>query len=455
MTAMIAGLDFGTSNCALGHMQAGKASIITLPEHGQYMPSTVFAPQSQMISAWLFRNLESQGRQHHYQNARQSQLSASLRAYNELKLDGYPENLEFGQQALKEYLIDPSDCYYVRSPKSFLGATGLSVAQQQQFEDIAAAMILHLIQQVEQHGLKRLQKIVIGRPVNFQGLDSEQSNRQALDILRNAAKFVGIEQVEFLYEPMAAGLAYQEQLSQESKVMVIDIGGGTSDVSMLLMGPGYLNKFEHQDLVCGYSGERIGGNDFDIALNQFALMPHLGSNLTQSNGLPVPKQPFTDAASINSFPAQARFYESDTKRQLIELCKDDNLNAIEGLIALQEQRLSYRLSASAEQAKIELSKQASSSVDLSYLRPNLNIDVEQLQWQQCATKLLSQIAKLADDVITQAGGLPDEIFLTGGSASSPLVKEFLSQRYNCRFSAGDNFGSVTHGLTLWADRIYQ
>ncbi|WP_432455579.1 molecular chaperone [Agarivorans sp. QJM3NY_29] len=455
MNQSIAGFDFGTSNCAVGIMQGQQAHLVKLPAHGHYMPSTLFAPQSEMICGWLYQQLDAQGQAEAYKHARSHQLSASLRALRELKLDGYDEHLSFGQQALHEYLIDPADCYYVRSPKSFLGASGIRERQQQQFEDIAAAMMWHIAEQVKQTGLANLEKVVIGRPVNFQGLNSELSNQQALNILRNAAKYVGFKHVEFLYEPMAAGLSYQQQLHKEQRVLVIDIGGGTSDISMLTMGPNYLAERDHQSLVLGYNGERIGGNDFDIALNFETLMPCLGAKLLLASGQPMPIKPFWDAAAINDFPAQARFYHQDTSLLLQRLLKEPQLAPLKALVRLSQGRLTYQMSASAEQAKIALSEQSETVVDLGYLSEQLQAEVSQTSYRQAAERLLTNIAKLSDEVLSQAACQPEVIFLTGGSANSPMIKDFLAKRYQAPLICGDNFGSVTSGLTLWANHIFQ
>lgn len=458
MSSHIAGFDFGTSNCAVGVIANGQPQLVELPQHGRYMGSTLYAPMAEMICGWLYQQLEAKGIGERFKQARLAALGPSLHALREAKLDGYGDQLEFGQSALSHYLEDPSDCYYVRSPKSFLGASGLPKRQQTQFEDIAAAMMWHIAVQVRQSGNGNMEKVVIGRPVNFQGINAELSNQQAIEILTNAASFVGFKQVEFLFEPMAAGLAYQQQLTEEQQVLVIDIGGGTSDVSMLTMGPDYLNQRDHSSLVQGFSGERIGGNDFDIALNYRGLMPALGLGQSLSKQRSMPVAPFLNAASINVLPAQTDFYSLTTLKQLQDYTREPHLEMINGLIALHQQRLTYRLSADAERAKIALSKQAETDVDLDYLLASTAIDpvitLTQGQFANAAEALLLRIAKLVDEVIAQAGQQPDVIFVTGGSANSPLLTEFLKQRYQRPLVGGDNFGSVTSGLTLWANRIF-
>ncbi|WP_298441023.1 molecular chaperone [uncultured Ferrimonas sp.] len=450
----IAGFDFGTSNCAVGVMQDGQPQLVQLPDHGNYMASTLYAPQPEMICGWLHQQLEHAGLGHDYKQARMAAVGPSLFALKEAKLDGYGDQLEFGQAALQHYLEDPADCYYVRSPKSFLGASGLPARQQIQFEDIAASMMWHIAQQVRNSGAGSMEKVVIGRPVNFQGVNAELSNQQAISILTNAAQFVGFKQVAFLYEPMAAGLAYQQQLQQEQQILVIDIGGGTSDVSMLTMGPGYLDSRDHQSLVQGFSGERIGGNDFDIALNYRGLMPALGLGKLLPGNRSMPIKPFLNAASINLLPAQTEFYSMDTMQLLTRCAREPGLAMLNGLITLSKERMTYRLSADAERAKIALSSSDSTQVELNYLLDNLDVQLSAQQFADASERLLKRIAELTDDVIRQAGHQPDGIFLTGGSANSPLLKHFLSSRYQAPLISGDNFGSVTTGLTLWANKIF-
>ena len=119
--------------------------------------------------------------------------------------------------ALDAYLDDPEEGYYIKSPKSFLGASGLVDSQINLFEDIVAAMMSNIKTLAEESQQKEITQTVIGRPVNFQGLKGDESNRQALSILTRAAKRVGYKDVEFQYEPVAAGFEYEASLSEEKK----------------------------------------------------------------------------------------------------------------------------------------------------------------------------------------------------------------------------------------------
>ncbi|CAG9001252.1 MAG: Chaperone protein DnaK [Candidatus Celerinatantimonas neptuna] len=450
-----AGFDFGTSNCALGAFNDSDLDIIQLPDHGRYMPSTMFAPKREMMSGWLFQQLKREGIEQSYFKARELKLSFALRALKEAELDGYDCELLFGKDAFEAYLEDPLDCYYVKSPKSFLGATGLTERHQQQFEDIVAAMIWHVRSQTAQTMGCWPKQVVIGRPVNFQGLNSQQSNQQAVQILTKAARFAGFEKIEFLYEPLAAGLTYQSTLTEPRRVLVVDIGGGTSDISFMEMGPAYNDSFDHEKLVLGYSGQRIGGNDFDIALNIQSLMPLLGMNQILATGQPMPHKVYFDAASVNNLPAQSDFYSQKGKQLLAHLKDDMQPQFWQRLVRLYEEQLTQRLNFSAEQSKIALGDESVYQCDLDYLDRSLTTEISVDSLQEASLKITDALNALITDVIAQGGVQPDVLFLTGGTAHSPIIRHYLAEKFaGIEQISGDNFGSVTGGLTRWARQIF-
>ncbi|BAN99761.1 hypothetical protein E05_49950 [Plautia stali symbiont] len=95
--------------------------------------------------------------------------------------------------------------------------------------------------------------------------------------------------MEFQFEPVAAGLEFEATLQQETRVLVVDIGGGTTDCSILLMGPQWRNQSDRRASLLGHSGCRVGGNDLDIMLAFKTLMPllGLGGNTLKGTALPA------------------------------------------------------------------------------------------------------------------------------------------------------------------------
>ena len=453
------GFDYGTSNCAVGVMKDGKPELLSLGDHGRFMPSTLYAPSRDVIVHWLYQQL-GQTEKENFKSQRTQPLQKAQKVLRELKLDGISAELFFGKQALARYLEEPDEGYYIKSPKSFLGASGLLPVQINLFEDIVAAMMSNIKTLAEQSLQKEITQTVIGRPINFQGLKGEESNLQAISVLTNAAKRAGYKDIEFQYEPVAAGFEYEASLTQETKVLVVDIGGGTTDCSMLLMGPEFINRTSRTDHLLAHSGIRIGGNDFDIKLALKGIMPSLGMNDFLKTGKPMPVNHFSQAVAINNVNEQTEFYSDRNRRALAELHQGAaEPEVFARLIQVQEEKLSYRLVNGAEQAKIGLTDALKQAIDLSYLSEqldeNIMVDVSRPLMLESSQSLLKQIAQMMHEAVVQSGSQPDVIFVTGGSAKSPVLNEFLkAQMPNTPLIVGDLFGSVTGGLTRWAQRIF-
>jgi len=449
------GFDYGTSNCAVGVMQNNLPSILPLGEHGKYVTSTLYAPSREVIVNWLHRQLTAQ-EQVSFQLKRKLQLQKGTNTLRELTQDGISAELFFGKHALNAYLADPEEGYYIKSPKSFLGASGLYPQQIELFEDIVAAMMANIKQLTEQTLNKEVTQTVIGRPINFQGLKGEESNTQAIQVLTNAAKRVGFKEVEFQYEPVAAGFEFESTLLEETKVLVVDIGGGTTDCSMLLMGPNLSTGHDRSQHLLAHSGERIGGNDFDIGLALSGIMPELGINSLLKTGKPVPVNSFYQAVAINKINEQNEFYSSENQRYLEQLTRDaENPQQLSRLLKVQTDKLSYRLVNGAEQAKIHLTDNDEYSIELSDLDQGLHSIVNKSTLLKGISRELKNIASLMHEAVNQSGNKPDVIFITGGTAKSPVLNQFFQQQFpNTPIVLGDHFGSVTAGLTRWADKIF-
>ncbi len=449
------GFDYGTSNCAVATMQNGRPEMLTLGEHGKFMASSLYAPSRDVIANWLHKNIND-AHQQTFLDSRRYLISKGQEALEDLRYDGIAEHLSFGKQALARYLEDPSEGYYIKSPKSFLGTSGLLPQQIVFFEHIVASMMAHVKNLVEKQLKREVTKVVIGRPINFQGRNSEQSNKQAIDVLTNAARHVGYKDIEFQFEPVAAGFEYEASLTKETRVLVVDIGGGTTDCSMLLMGPELKNKTDRSDALLGHSGLRVGGNDFDIQLALKGVMPNLGMNGKLKSGKPMPVNSYFKAVAINDVNAQTDFYSESNGRFLKQLMRDsEQPEILSRLLKAYDEKLSYQLVNSAEQAKIALTDASNVNIDLSYLTPSLAQNVDRELFLTASENQLNSIATLMTDAVQQGGVEPDVIFVTGGTAKSPVINEFIKSKFNNKpVVIGDHFGSVTAGLSRWAETIF-
>ncbi len=454
------GFDYGTSNCSIAMMADGQPQIIPLTsvnnQQSNTIASNLYAPDRDIICHWLYQQVSPE-QQALFKQSHTQQLQKAQRALRELSFDGIDSELVFGKAALNKYLEDPEEGYYIKSPKSFLGASGLAPTQIQLFEDIVAAMMSNIKKLTEAKLGYEISQTVIGRPINFQGLHGEESNHQAISVLTNAAKRVGFKDVEFQFEPVAAGFEFETSLKQETRVLVVDIGGGTSDCSMLLMGPAFSENENRAEHLLAHSGVRIAGNDFDIQLALQGIMPSLGMNSLLKTGKPMPTASFYQALAINNINEQTEFYSTKNRRNLIQLSRDaKERSIIERLITVHDHKLSYQLVNAAEQAKIALSNQERQVILLNDIDDGLQTIVDKNTLEQANKRTLASIGELMQSAVSQAQCHPDVIFVTGGTAKSPVLSEFIQQQMpNTPVVIGDHFGSVTAGLARWAEKIFK
>lgn len=454
---MFVGFDYGSSNCAMGVMNDGDVQLVPLEQGKHYLPSTLYTHHSGLVVDYVAKHLHGSAYEHDYKVQRQALLNTIPRIKSDLDLTSSDETLFIGREAINEYVQFPEEGYFVKSPKSFFGATGLKQEQINFFEDIATAMILKIKQRAEKALNEPLTQTVIGRPVNFQAVGGEQSNQQAVGILERAAKRAGFNDVNFLYEPLAAGIDYESDLLEDQKVLVIDIGGGTSDCSFVQMGPSFRGKQDRNADFLAHSGKRIGGNDLDIALSFHGLMPLLGLGTTFKSGLPLPNQAFWQACKINDVNLQSQFYSQSHSRELTTQLRDVSAPTLfRRLIALQQNKQGHQLVQQGEAAKIALSSANEFKCDLRFLDTELYKTLSVHDLSIAVQSSISQIVTLAKQAIDDAQTVPDVIYLTGGSAQSPLIKDALKKHLgNINMVNGDHFGSVTAGLTKWASMLYK
>ncbi|ROU12497.1 molecular chaperone [Kluyvera ascorbata] len=449
---MFIGFDYGTANCSIAVMQDGAPRMLTMENGSTLLPSMLSAPTREAVSEWLYR--------HHQVPATGDEAQALLRrAMNfnrEEDIDVLSNSVQFGLASLKQYITDPEEVYFVKSPKSFLGASGLKPQQVAVFEDLVCSMMLHIRQQAQSQLTENLDQAVIGRPINFQGLGGEEANAQAVGILERAAKRAGFRDVVFQYEPVAAGLEFEATLSEEKRVLVVDIGGGTTDCSVLLMGPQWRTRHDREQSLLGHSGCRVGGNDLDIALAFKSLMPLLGMGGDTEKGIALPILPWWNAVAINDVPAQTDFYSAANGRLLRDLARDArDAEKVSLLYKVWQQRLSYRLVRSAEESKIALSETTQIDTSLPFICDELATAISQDGLEAALNQPLTRILEQVQLALENSSEKPDVIYLTGGSARSPLIKKALAQQLpGIPIAGGDDFGSVTAGLARWAQVVF-
>ena len=457
---MFSGFDFGTSNCAMGVMNGGEGeqSVELLPiNQGEvFMPSVLYSLHRNLICESAALQMTDKTAQQAFMDLRSAQLgqARSIRMQEDI-LPG-EQAVFVGQEAFDQYLSYPGEGYFVKSVKSFLGCSGLQPQAVQFFEDIVTSMMLNIKQRAEQSLGKSITHTVIGRPVNFQGVYPEKSNQRAIEILTLSAQRSGFQSIEFLYEPLAAGLHFEQTLSEDKTVLIVDVGGGTTDCSMVRMGPGYRDKTERADDILGHTGDRVGGNDFDIQIAGGIFMPLFGMNSHFKDGTFIPNQIFWKAVRTNNIGDQTVFNSKESGFKLQQyVIESAEPQLLKRFIKLRDEKMNHQLVRTAEQSKITLSEKPQLDADLAYIEDALHCPINREQFAHVVKRPIATIVRLIDEVIEQAGSQPDVVYITGGAAKSQVIREAIEQQLqDIETVDGDHFGSVAKGLTVWAQRLF-
>ncbi|KLV05212.1 chaperone [Photobacterium aquae] len=450
---MFIGFDYGTANCSVAVMEQGQPRHLQLEGNNTMIPSTLCAPTREAVSEYLFKFMGVKPTD----QLGEQVLRRAIAANRDEDIELAKGDMLFGQAALDLYLSDPEEVYYVKSPKSFLGANGLHEVQISFFEDLVTAMMSNIKTQAEGALQQSIEHTMIGRPINFQGSGGERANEQAESILRRSAVRAGFKSVEFQFEPVAAGLEFESTLTEDKTVLVVDIGGGTTDCSMIQMGPSWFKRIDRQSSLLGHSGLRVGGNDLDIHLAFRQLMPELGFGTQTQKGIDMPISQFWNPIAINNVVAQGDFYANANLAVLDQLRRDAaQPEKLARLIKVYHEKLGYQLVRKAEECKIALSERTAQQVTLHELADALSVDISQSEMAAAIESPRVQISQLITEAVEQSGVRPDMVYMTGGTAKSPVLRETVEALLpGIPVVSGSYFGSVTAGLARWAEVAFK
>jgi len=366
----------------------------------------------------------------------------------------------YGRAALAEY-IDGFDGRLMRSLKSILGsplaetATDLGDGSAMKYTEIVAIFVGFLKHQAQLCAGVPIERAVLGRPVFFVD-DDPRADALAQRQLASAAQAAGLSEIHFQYEPIAAAFDYESRLSAEALVLVADIGGGTSDFSLVRVGPDRMRRIERKDDVLAHHGVHVAGTDFDRRVEMETILPELGYRSLDPEGREVPNRIYFDLATwhlINTVYSGKRIGELALMRHLYR-----DVRHHERLMRVVERRLGHALAARAEEAKIGVAAGGETSIDLDDVETDLRVAFDEAQLIAAGEDETRRIAEAARETVRAAGVAPgdvDALYFTGGSTGL----HFLTQALCAVFPAarpvfGDRLASVAAGLGIHAQRLF-
>jgi hypothetical chaperone protein len=385
------------------------------------------------------------------------------------RADTPPQQLEperlYGRAAVAAY-VEGVDGRLMRSMKSILGSslldqsTDIGGGRSVMYRDVVTGYLRRLKRLAEAELGHAADRVVLGRPVFFVDDDPER-DAQAQGALETAARLVGFRELQFQYEPIAAALDFEQTVSQETLVLVADIGGGTSDFSLVRVGPKRRGRAQRRDDILANHGVHIAGTDFDRHVELACILPLLGYRAlrpARAGETPreVPSGVYFDLATwhlINTVYAPARLAELKSMKSWYA---DPRHHA--RLLAAVDERLGHALAAAAEQAKIDVALTGRAQVDLSALELGLAASLQEAQAADALETDLEKIVLAAVETAHMAGVAPSQVqalYFTGGSTGlTPLVDRIAARFPQAQRVRGDRFASVAQGLGLHARAVF-
>ncbi len=365
-----------------------------------------------------------------------------------------------GRKAVEAY-VDGVPGRLMRSLKSVLGTalideTTLMGRERTRFRDVIGYYLGAVKRRAEQATGRELRDVVHGRPVHFVDNDPD-ADAKAEQTLREIARGIGFDEVTFQFEPIAAALDYERQISIEEIALIADIGGGTSDFSIVRLSPGRHGSADRASDILANDGVRIGGTDFDRQLSLGVVMPLFGfGSAMKRAGLEVPSRYFHDLATSSNIN---RIYEARVSTELRQVRREASEPALlDRLVRVIDEQRGHTLAMEVEEAKIALADTRRASIPLEWVAPGLNAAIGRPDLVSHTRQLSERIAARIQNCLTQARLSADDIdavFLTGGSVRLAHVRKAITKAVpSARIVEGDTFGAVGKGLTIEALRRY-
>ncbi len=421
------GLDFGTTNSsvalAVGNSQVQLASFQSLGTETQSFRSVLYCEQ------W--------------------------------KTHGAKRTHSFtGPAAIEHYLQAEEKGRLIQSLKSHLSSrtlTGTEVfGRRYRLEDLIAPILGDLRKHASRQFAKPIHYAVVGRPVRFVGAETDEDQDFAVARLRDAFAVAGFERVDFEMEPVAAAYAYESTLDHDELILIGDFGGGTSDFSLLRVGPEVRRRGRTAQDLLGNSGVGLAGDAFDARIVRKLVSPALGSNSeARSLNKLLPAVPAWIYANLERWHYLS-FLRTNNVREILKSARIRALEPekIQALIALIDEDLGYQLHQAVQQVKFQLSHAHDAQFCFRDGTIDLRIPVTRREFEAWIKDDLEAIEKCIETLL-QTSGIDarsvDCVFLTGGSSFVPAVRRIFEVRFGAgSIRSGNEFTSVAHGLALRA-----
>lgn len=420
MTEYVAGIDFGTTNSSAAISDGKTVRMVDVENGKDTIPTALFFPEK------------------------------SNQVY-------------YGRDAQNEYTNGDKPGRFMRSMKRVLGTslmrTGTVInGRPMRFDAIVGYFVKYLKQQIDKAAGHNVECVVMGRPVHFRD-DDPEGDKRAEQELEKIAMDAGFKHVAFQYEPIAAAFAHEQDIKSDKLAFVVDIGGGTSDFTVIRLSPERKFNFDRTSDVLANTGVRIGGNDFDKALSMKSFMPCFGLGTEYK------------AYDKNIYLPTAPFISLSTWSSVNDVYNYKTLNMVKGYVVwglepektkrlyeIIENRLGHQNLDYVENTKIALSDATEYDVKLDFLSDTPTIKTNRKTFEMAIEQDVKKIEKSVQECLNIAKVRNADIelvILTGGSTEIPYINRIMQSYFpNAKLSSENKMASVGLGLAYDAMRRF-
>jgi len=365
-----------------------------------------------------------------------------------------------GAAAIERYLASETKGRFIQSLKAYLAdrtfeGTGIG-SQHYTLEKLIALIGRHMGDQLGLHAWPAPRRIVLGRPVHFSNPPDVDLDAFAAERLLTAIHLAGFEEIVFEYEPVAAAYAYEARLDRDERILIGDFGGGTSDFTIIAVGPGVRRRGRRASDILGTDGVAIAGDAFDKRIIRNLVAPRLGMGgeylSPPDKFLPIPSWPYERLERWHYLS----FLKSPQTIEMLERVARtaSTPERLEAFLLLIKHELGYQLHEAVQRTKFALSAGAEAEFLFASGPVAIRKKVTRVDFERWIADELTAMSECVDRLMRASGlafGEIDRVFLTGGSSFVPAVRRIFVERFGEeKVTGGEELTSVATGLALRA-----
>ncbi len=366
-----------------------------------------------------------------------------------------------GEEAVTQYVSSGMRGRFIQSLKSVLHDPDFesTIIYGVPYTPIELTTLItkHLKQRLETEIGGTVDTVVMGRPVFFS--EDPHEDHTAQRRIRAAAKRSGFEHISFQLEPIGAAYSYETRLTSPQTVLVMDLGGGTTDFTVMTLDPHKLSQADRSSDILATGGVHIGGDDFDATLMWHQLAPHFGYGSRYEDWGKYYDFPIHFFTTLCTWYDIAKLKDSPFKEDLNSILRTStDKPAVQRLKTLIQEDLGFGVFKSIEKAKKELSHVTSSVIKFSSPHLNFSIPIGQDKFEAMISELIDQIDVALTDTLQRADKTPDQIdsiLMTGGTSFVKRIQDYTKARFgeDKIFPDTNRFTGVAMGLAVAANPL--